>query len=71
MRADLNILHEGSTVATAIALVGQGHGFSSKSVIIDCTNGQKVWVRCSPYATCEKMLGGGTHTSFSGFRLSA
>lgn len=70
LRAELIIVHEDSGVASALGLAeGGGHGSASNSVIIQCTNGERVWVRCDTGYTCYMMGNQGTFTSFLGFRL--
>ena len=65
-RAGLEIVQDRTTVAQAIGQSYNRYSAASHTVVIECNNGQRVWVKCESCCECEMV---GVFTSFSGFLL--
>ena len=69
-RAHLHIMHNGNAVVTTLAYANPAFDSSTVSAVMECTNGQKVWVQCKAGVTCSVL--GYTqekYSSFSGFLI--
>ena len=71
LRAYLQLMHNGNVVVTTLAISSPKFGSSTVSAVIECTNGQKVWVRCIQIYSCNLIgYAGEKYTSFSGVKIN-
>ena len=71
-RVDLHLIHDGNVVTTTLAHSSYNYDASTVSAVVECTNGQRVWVRCRDGTLCSILGFASLHfTSFSGFRIGS
>ena len=71
IRADVQLMHGSEVLVSSSAYAHLGWGSTTQSAVIECSNGQRVWVRCRPDITVCNLQGttGYHFTSFSGFKI--
>ena len=73
IRVNMQLMYNDQMIVTSVGFAGHGWASSTQSAVIECYNGDRVWVRCAPDIPICNIMGRTDYhaTSFSGFKLGA